>query len=128
MLGDHAEAVAEGIAAEGDWFGAVGAKLVFDRAAVSAHLVQHGVEVVHVQVEVHRGPVPLVAPHFVAGRRAFAARWLVVHADAHVVGVQDGHRGKRSDGLDEAEDFRVEAQTGVEIRYIDADVHAGSGP
>src|SRR5882762_9731084 len=106
---DHAKSVAERIAAKRGWPGALRSVLVLDRPALCAHLVQHPIEILDVQVEVDRRPVSLVAAPLRARRGALAARLLGVHAHAHVVGVEYGHGRKRASRFHEAEDVAVEA-------------------
>ena len=60
---DHAEAVAERIATERHRHRPFVSKLVFDESALRANLLERGVEVVDVNVDVHRSPVTLVAAH-----------------------------------------------------------------
>src|SRR5262249_35433326 len=51
-------------------------------------------------------------------------RGLLMHADAHVVGVEDRHGRKRASCFRKAEDLAVEAESRFEIGHVDADVYA----
>ena len=58
---DHAEPIAERVAAKRGRHGPLRSELVLDRAALCAHLVQHRIEIPDVQVQVDRRPMSLVA-------------------------------------------------------------------
>src|SRR5690606_34987972 len=58
-------------------------------------------------------------------RGALGARRLLVHAHAHVVGIEDRHGRKWASLLHEAEDLAVKAQSGFEVGHVDADVDLG---
>ncbi len=65
---DHAEAVAEWVAAERDRLGALCSKLVLNETAFGTKLFQRGIEVLDVNVDVHRSPMSLVAANIVSAR------------------------------------------------------------
>src|SRR5688572_22225663 len=82
---DHAEAVAEWVATERYRLGALCPKLGFNEAALRTDLFQRGIEVLDVNVDVHRSPVSLVAAHIASARGAFRSCRFFVHAHREVV-------------------------------------------
>src|SRR5882672_5740500 len=96
VLPDDTEPVSKRVSTEASRHWTLIPELPFHRASSRAHLLENRIEVLDVEVDMHGGPVPLVVALFFARRRESRAASLFVHANGHVVGVENGHRRERA--------------------------------